>query len=34
LEDVSFKEELFCRTPLGRAGEPNELPTSLVKPFV
>uniref|UniRef100_A0A0D3AW38 Uncharacterized protein n=1 Tax=Brassica oleracea var. oleracea TaxID=109376 RepID=A0A0D3AW38_BRAOL len=25
LEDVSFKEELFCRTPLGRAGEPNEV---------
>ncbi|XP_013744626.2 tropinone reductase homolog At2g29320-like [Brassica napus] len=30
LEDVSFKEELFCRTPLGRAGEPNEVASLVV----
>ncbi|WZY82505.1 tropinone reductase homolog At2g29320 isoform X1 [Brassica napus] len=30
LEDVSFKEKLFCRTPLGRAGEPNEVASLVV----
>ncbi|ESQ51431.1 hypothetical protein EUTSA_v10017079mg [Eutrema salsugineum] len=30
LEDVSFKEGLFGRTPLGRAGEPNEVASIVV----
>ncbi|XP_010414408.2 PREDICTED: tropinone reductase homolog At2g29150-like [Camelina sativa] len=30
LEDVSFKEGLFSRTPLGRAGEPNEVASLVV----
>ncbi|XP_013614185.1 PREDICTED: tropinone reductase homolog At2g29310-like isoform X2 [Brassica oleracea var. oleracea] len=30
LDDVSFKEELFGRTPLGRAGEPNEVASLVV----
>ncbi|VVB15350.1 unnamed protein product [Arabis nemorensis] len=28
--DVRFKEELFSRTPLGRAGEPNEVASLVV----
>uniref|UniRef100_M4DPG3 3-oxoacyl-[acyl-carrier-protein] reductase n=1 Tax=Brassica campestris TaxID=3711 RepID=M4DPG3_BRACM len=30
LDDVSFKEEFFGRTPLGRAGEPNEVASLVV----
>ncbi|CAL9234794.1 unnamed protein product [Arabidopsis halleri] len=30
LEDVGFKEALFGRTPLGRAGEPNEVASLVV----
>ncbi|CAN6833579.1 unnamed protein product [Brassica oleracea] len=30
LEDVSFREGLFGRTPLGRAGEPNEVAALVV----
>ncbi|CAH2060167.1 unnamed protein product [Thlaspi arvense] len=30
LDDVSFKEGLFGRTPLGRAGEPNEVASLVV----
>ena len=30
LDDISFKEELFGRTPLGRAGEPNEVASLVV----
>ena len=30
LEDVGFKEALFSRTPLGRAGEPNEVASLVV----
>ncbi|XP_010414405.1 PREDICTED: tropinone reductase homolog At2g29310-like isoform X1 [Camelina sativa] len=30
LEDASFKEGLFSRTPLGRAGEPNEVASLVV----
>ncbi|KAL1192661.1 putative tropinone reductase [Cardamine amara subsp. amara] len=29
-DNVSLKEELFARTPLGRAGEPNEVASLLV----
>ncbi|KFK21964.1 hypothetical protein AALP_AAs48252U001400 [Arabis alpina] len=30
LDDISFKEELFRRTPLGRTGEPNEVASLVV----